>query len=709
MNTKATEQAETEIDDFGSSYLKHLWNASSGAMAVCDSGRQVLKVNPCFSDLFQFSAVDCIGYDIDELITPAPFLPESECVFDTAITGTPISITTVKKKRNGELTKVFQVAVQIITTSEDRLVCFIFKQNSANSRQRATDNCQDTVLLNNAFENSFEPSLYSDRAGNAIHTNTAFHSEFGWKPGELDGQSISDFLIPESIKPEAEYINAMQRAGKILRLRTVRKKRDNSILQISLISSPLNSKDETGYRIYRTLNSKAQTAADVITRNDFRESLCSGLHSGMFFHARIDKDRTMEFIAPGSASFAEYDEVDLLSKAKPYGTVIVDEDLSMVMRKIDEALEKRTDYSITYRIKSGSGITLWVMEHGRAFFMDGDEPNFCVGCIIDISETKKDRENFSLAKDRIEKLHSVAAKLQQCRTEGEIYRICTQAGQMILNGACSSVFIQDAHRLKQVASSGREDYNCSLQCNPGMVELTLSTISPCYFSSRDTDENSCPAGSSGACFRLSDKAVFQIVAKSNNVFGNIDARIIELLLGYTQQGLKRIKLQNQLISQALHDPLTGIHNRNYFNRIIELEELRARRLGSSIGFVMIDVDGFKKINDKYGHQTGDHVLQKVAAIIDKALRTTDTVLRYGGDEFLVILTRMSKDHCHVIETRVNKEMDKSQELKMRDGERVTVSMGHAFWTPQADETIDEVLALADSIMYRNKRDKLKTQ
>ncbi len=695
-----------EVRDFGSPYLKQLWEASTGAMVVCDAGRQILQINPGFTGLFQIPAAECEGRDLDELITPAPFLPESECVFDTAVTGTPISLATVKMKKSGELTRVFQVAVQVIADSGDKLVCFIFKQTPENSRQRATDKCGDSEILNSAFENSFEPSLYSDAAGNAVRANTAFHSGFGWTPEDISGQSISGMLIPSAIRPEAEYINAMQKAGRILRLRTTRKTKNDSTLQVSLICAPVNSQTGTGYRIYRTSSSRAQTTADVIARNDFRECPYPGLHTGMFFHARTDKNRTMEFIAPGSASYAGYSETELLSEARPYAAIILDEDRNMVLKAIEDSLENRKDYSITYRIKNSFGDTLWVMEHGRTYLMNRDKPNFCVGCVIDISETKTDRENSSLARDRIGKLHSVAAELQQCRSAGEIYRICIEAGQSILNGACTSVFIQDGHKIKQVASSGREFYDCDRECSPGMVELTLSTVSPCYFSSRDLEENFCPAGSSGACFRLNDKAVLQIISRSSRVFGNIDTRITELLLGYTQQALKRITLQHQLISQALHDPLTGIYNRNYFNRIIELEELRARRLGSCIGFIMVDVDKFKMVNDKYGHQTGDDVLREVAKILKKALRKTDTVLRYGGDEFLIILTRMTVDHCHRVETRINNAIEKSPGLHMSDGEKITASMGHAFWTPDANESIDEVLGLADTIMYENKRKKL---
>jgi diguanylate cyclase (GGDEF)-like protein/PAS domain S-box-containing protein len=689
----------------GSLYLEQLLKSSSQAIVICRSGKQIIKVNRAFGKLFDLSEDYCEGQDFNQLLTPPQFLAESECVFSISTAGTPVSLSTVRITGSGKLIRVFQLALALITEQGDRLICFIFKPVSEDSTQRDSDKLDDSVLLENAFENSMEPSLYSDASGNVVRVNTAFYSEFQWTHMQIEGKSVSDLLIPETIRPEADYINAVLNAGRILRLQTIRKNRNGTTLDVSLICIPLNSQKEYAYRIFRTQFSEARTSADVMAGNVFRNCPFPGPNSGLFFMAEISPQRTIEFTAPGSASFAGYKNVSFISGA--FSSIIVEEDLSMVLDAVNESLSRRNSYTTTYRIKDSSGETLWVMEHGRAFPSTGGNAGFCAGCIIDISETKKDRENFLLARTRIEKLHVVAGKLQQCRSEGEVYRICSEAGQSVLNGACSSIFLLDDSRLKQVASSGRETHSCNLECSSSMAELALDSSEPWYFASREMSDTACPAGSSGGCFRLSNKAVFQIVTGDSSALGSIDTRITELLLGYTQQALKRIALQHQLITQALHDPLTGIHNRNYFNRIIELEEIRARRLGSSIGFIMVDIDDFKQVNDRYGHMTGDCVLREVAGILENALRKTDIVLRFGGDEFLIILTRMASDHCHRVEARINTAMEASPQLHMKQGEQIAVSMGHAFWTPDAKESIDEVLGLADNLMYQNKRKKLK--
>ncbi|MCK5784930.1 MAG: GGDEF domain-containing protein [Candidatus Sabulitectum sp.] len=310
----------------------------------------------------------------------------------------------------------------------------------------------------------------------------------------------------------------------------------------------------------------------------------------------------------------------------------------------------------------------------------------------------------SLSEDLIERIRNAAMELQQCRSKGEVYRICTEAGISILNEACSSIFVNDNGKMKQAVSLGRELHNCDIDCTPGidLTELSPSSESPSYFTSGDRQEYLCPAGTAGACFRLGEDAVFQIILTRSQVLENMETMVMELLVEFARQGLKRISLKHQLVHQSFHDQLTGIHNRNYFNRIIEFEELRAKRMGSSIGFIMVDVDNFKRVNEKYDYQSGDHVLVEVASILENSMRTTDTVLRYGGDEFLLILTGMTMNHCHRVEARINKAVEKSNVLHMQGGERVTVSMGQALWTPDARETIDETLARADSIMCEKK-------
>jgi two-component system cell cycle response regulator len=117
---------------------------------------------------------------------------------------------------------------------------------------------------------------------------------------------------------------------------------------------------------------------------------------------------------------------------------------------------------------------------------------------------------------------------------------------------------------------------------------------------------------------------------------------------------------------------------------------------------MVDVNRFKEINDRYGHQTGDMVLCEIATVLKNTVRQTDMVVRYGGDEFLVVLieTGVEADEAG---RRVRTAVSGSAKLREISGFGVTVSVGSIFWHPDAGTPIEEALATADARMYDDKR------
>ena len=164
------------------------------------------------------------------------------------------------------------------------------------------------------------------------------------------------------------------------------------------------------------------------------------------------------------------------------------------------------------------------------------------------------------------------------------------------------------------------------------------------------------------------------------------------------------KLEDQLRHMARHDPLTGVHNRHALAEILVAEAARSRRYGHPIGMLMVDVDRFKEFNDRFGHEIGDDVLQGVAGLILRCVRDSDVVVRYGGDEFLVLLVETDGQASRVKE-RIECEM--AVEFgDSRYGAPVTVSIGAVHWSPEEGESISTLLGRADKAMYTEKAGKL---
>ena len=159
-------------------------------------------------------------------------------------------------------------------------------------------------------------------------------------------------------------------------------------------------------------------------------------------------------------------------------------------------------------------------------------------------------------------------------------------------------------------------------------------------------------------------------------------------------------ISDRLKANANLDLLTGLYNRRGFDEFYPREIARAGREGNHLGVMMIDLDNFKNINDQYGHQIGDYVLQRFASVLQASVRETDIVCRMGGDEFL-IMANNDLDGMKALQIRM---MEHAQEWINNDARLDTlgVSSGISIWDPTSPRDMDELITEADSELYREK-------
>ncbi|MBI9047126.1 MAG: diguanylate cyclase, partial [Anaerolineaceae bacterium] len=162
-------------------------------------------------------------------------------------------------------------------------------------------------------------------------------------------------------------------------------------------------------------------------------------------------------------------------------------------------------------------------------------------------------------------------------------------------------------------------------------------------------------------------------------------------------------LQNQLYEEAIRDPLTGLYNRRHLEKMIQHELPRARRHAYPICFVMIDIDHFKMINDSFGHSVGDHVLQEVSKLLLAQTRSEDFIYRYGGEEFLVLMTNIPLEDARLYAERLRNLVEEAIiQINNPAAEiNVTISLGIAGYN-NGETTVDELLRAADKALYSAK-------
>src|ERR1700736_2371854 len=167
---------------------------------------------------------------------------------------------------------------------------------------------------------------------------------------------------------------------------------------------------------------------------------------------------------------------------------------------------------------------------------------------------------------------------------------------------------------------------------------------------------------------------------------------VPLLIEYDE--LKVLQLN------AVTDPLTGLYNRRLFAEGFEKELNRARRYELPLGLVMLDLHRFKEVNDKHGHPSGDEVLRAAATTLKKALRTSDSAFRIGGDEFAVLLPQTDAEQALALSRRIETVFGETlQSLPLT----VNVTVDHGVATfPQDGEQADQLIRVADERLYRLK-------
>ncbi len=161
----------------------------------------------------------------------------------------------------------------------------------------------------------------------------------------------------------------------------------------------------------------------------------------------------------------------------------------------------------------------------------------------------------------------------------------------------------------------------------------------------------------------------------------------------TRNITRQFELQQRLLRQSETDQLTGLYNRRFF-----FEHCQSLRAGDApCGLIMLDIDHFKQINDRYGHQQGDRALQRFSGCIDALLRADDLFVRSGGEEFLILLPRV--DEAGLLQ--MAEQIRAAVEALPADPVAMTVSLGTTLVLPE--EEINQALARADEWLYRAKR------
>lgn len=332
--------------------------------------------------------------------------------------------------------------------------------------------------------------------------------------------------------------------------------------------------------------------------------------------------------------------------------------------------------------------------------------------------------------------HALRASLESARKElqllEEVSRILTSAVDLdviietimtrtvdVTRAKGWSLYLldEDSHRLylekTHRKSSGRKR-NVSLGIGEGIAGWVVREGIPVVIPDVNADTRFRPEGrgkqpgkKSIICVPLMSKGkalgALEIESSPRGVpFTRDDLGIVMKLVDLASLAIERASLYQKMADLVITDDLTKLFNARYLNRTIENEIARCDRYKSSVSLIFMDIDYFKKINDTYGHLVGSKVLVEVGQLLLKGLRTVDTVSRYGGDEFVVVLPQTPPPIAVQIAERLRRHVNRNLFLKAEGlNLRLTASFGVASY-PESSGSKDELLRMADQAMYNVK-------
>ena len=309
---------------------------------------------------------------------------------------------------------------------------------------------------------------------------------------------------------------------------------------------------------------------------------------------------------------------------------------------------------------------------------------------------------------QLDQLGRMSDLLQTCTTRDECCAVAARYADILFPSTGGGVFLINASRnlAEAVATWGdvppAEQLFAPEDCwaiRRGKVHPAsgLPNELPCRHLPDNRDHVCAPLIANGETL-----GVLQLRGCSGS--GDIHSRaLLATVAERTALSLANLRLREGLLAQSIRDSLTGLYNRRYLEESAQMEERRSQRSGQPFGILMLDLDHFKQLNDKYGHDAGDFVLREFGQVLQKQTRSGDIACRYGGEEFTVILPGASREASLQRAHQLREALAATRFVHLgQDLGRLTVSVGVAAF-PDNGRNWLAVLQQADQALYRAKQ------
>ncbi|MCF7890036.1 PAS domain S-box protein [Candidatus Bipolaricaulota bacterium] len=691
---------------------------SDDLIATCDEDYNYIFANPAYRSYYEVGEKEIRNYKLGDLISDPAFENEVKPRVDRCLQGERIDYEMERthptkgprqlrimyyplKSEEGihgvvavmrDVTEVKEIEKQLEETNE-RL------RQSRERYKRYFDELGDAVFITKVGEEDH---------GSILDANSAAEDQTGYPLNELIGMNIADdFTVGRPEELSYEEIDDKLSKGETVSFTEKKRRKDGNIYWTEVMVTLIEHEgDPATLSINRDITERKRTEQKLKQSQERLQLALEGTEAGIWdwnFQTGevVFNEKWAEIIG---YTLEELHPVTM----ETWEELAHPEDL----KRSEELLEKHVDgetevYECEVRVKHKNGDWIWVLTRGRVVDWDEQgEPIRMVGTHQVITERKKVEQELNEERDKLRHLHDAVDQLQQQNDEESILQTAVEVSESILDfELCAIDLIEGEYLETKAISSGLSiDQTSKYKIGEGIGGLTAERGETIWEDDLREHPEAKPTNKE---FRaiisvpIGEVGVFQVVSKEVGSFDKEDVELAEILSNHLREEISRVRLEEDLRQQAIHDPLTGLYNRRHFNITLDKEVERCARYGHNLAFIMIDVNRFKEINDRYSHQTGDEVLQEVAELLQANVRDADTVVRYGGDEFLIMMPETNGEADTTVKRLRNKIKEWNDESDLLDFP-LTLAMGISHWSPEEDIDVEAALKKSDINMYGDK-------
>ena len=698
----------------------------SDVIWIMDFGFRYLYVSPSIERTRGFTPDEAKSMAISDQVDPESLelaikMLSEELELERSDGTDPQRIRTleIKEKKKDGSWMWAELNVSFVRDGKGRPVGILGVTRDIDERKKAEEALKSSEEYFRAItENSSDMIIITDKKGNIKYCSLSVERFTGYKPEELIGKSAFEVIHPDDVQRAiADFGRAILIKDSSIpnTFRILHKDGSERVLDglgKNLLDNPsiegfiMNVRDITerkkaeealrsSEKKYRDLVEREKDVICAVDTLGFITSINSAVSTWGYAPEELVGTNFLGLIAP---EWRERTAIELQGRLLEAGEYIGE------TAAIDKNGEHRPiEYSATVIKEDGK------YAGARAI-------------VRDIAERKKAEEKIERQARRFEALHTVAQVISESMNlekmlSGALAKACDA---MDIDSGCIFLLDFSNKALQLEAYKGVSEHNVRRLSTVMLTDEGLDILMEMKKPVTVLDESlgvadlvmiQNVAAEIGArsiaavpFFRGMDvHGVLVIFATQDRVFSKDDLDLLTSIGNEIAVGVDNIKLLERTREMSVTDELTGLYNRRHFFAMLEAEMNRAQRSGRPFSLVMLDLDGFKEYNDKFGHTNGDTILQVLAKTLRSSMRKSDMAFRYGGDEFAIVIPAAGAQKALKIVERARVKWQKAPRKQALVFEsRIGFSTGIAEFPANA-ESADGLVFLADAALYQAKR------